>query len=209
MRRWPALSVALYLACQVAWTQAGQARDVPVQHRWKPEVFEWGICDALKDYREGDTVVLTGFVAEKALYHYGHRGYLSYPADAGGLKPGTLVRGRFTVKLAGGEKRLFLAELLESAGTEGLLERAQKDYAALLPEIRRVTALKGSKLVLADALPTNRVRFIPPPEGWRTLYVTVRQADRMYFCDVAFRYEFNGKDYTLAECWAFQAFKGE
>ena len=181
-----------------------------VRHHRSRELFDWSDSDPLENHRDGDVVVMAVSVHDGFVEHFGHRGRIMYPVkgDVGGI--GSLVRGRFVVNDADGQKHLTLGEVIDRVPTTRLLTQAFHDYNALLPEIAQTSVPKESRLVLRAVEPTSPgVRIVCPPEGWRTVFVTVRQADLMYVSDTSLRYGFTGKEHHLAECSTVQWFKGE
>lgn len=69
------------LLCALAVSAAPEKGRVPVGTRthWTTELFGWSNDDPLRDYRIGDTVLMTVSVREGAVMHYGHRGRICYP----------------------------------------------------------------------------------------------------------------------------------
>ena len=185
-------------------------RIVPVQRKWMREFFEWNTADPLRDYRVGVTVVVSAAVEDASIVHSGSMGKVSY-STLGDVGPvGSLVRARFIVKQAGDRRALALTEMIDRLDTRTLRAQAASDYNRLLPEIRRVSEVRESKLALEhlDA-GSSHLHVICPPDGWQTIFVTVANADKMYASNTLMRYERTGDEYRLAECWTDQFFKGE
>lgn len=114
------------------------------------------------------------------------------------------------MKEVDGEKRLVLDHEISRMSTTGLLAKAAGDYNALLPSIARTSVPEGSKLILKPLTPTDdHMHIVSPPEGWSTLYVTVRQADRMLCSDTVLRYNATGEGFVLMQCTTAHWFKGE
>jgi putative heme iron utilization protein len=122
----------------------------------------------------------------------------------------SLQKGRFVVKDEEGQQRLVLAEAIRTMSTTGLLAQAANDYNSLLPNIAATSVPEGSKLVLKRLDSNDRcMHVVCPPEGWGTLYIAVRQADRMYCSDTVLTYGFTGTGYMLLECTTAHYYKGE
>ncbi len=183
-----------------------------VRQQRRRNLFDYRhIPSPLEHHRDGDVVLLTACVSfEGGIEHFGHQGRIAYPTTGHVGEIGSIVRGRFTVTQRDGEKCLTLAEALGRLSTTELRAHAAADYNRLLPEIRRAGALAESKLTLGEIAPDyDGLSVVCPPEDWHTLYVAVRQVDKMYAWDTALVYNCSVGRYTLLDCSTAHYWKGE